>query len=229
MSRYYKQMEDPGQYTARYPTGSSIGANFMMKLGGSSLGDLLDKLGINQRHMASVTSTGGETKGWACSWDPANPYKSLPLGAFTLYVPNLSCELNRGLHPWWGITPYMSFDNLDVSCADFASEHCQPDVWVALADEGGAQPVDLDLQVQVPGGKARASVGTGKGPKAVARALVYYHRPGTWREPPNFFNPYWHAKLAPVHPGLARLADAASLRALWAGLPDPVLDRSLTH
>jgi hypothetical protein len=31
---------------------------------------------------------------------------------------------------------------------------------------------------------------------AVGRA--YYHRPGAWQEPPNFFNPLWHARLAPV-------------------------------
>lgn len=31
---------------------------------------------------------------------------------------------------------------------------------------------------------------------AVGRA--YYHRPGAWKEPPNFFNPLWQARLAPV-------------------------------
>jgi len=30
---------------------------------------------------------------------------------------------------------------------------------------------------------------------AVATGLVYYHRMNHWREPPNFFNPYWHATL----------------------------------
>lgn len=30
---------------------------------------------------------------------------------------------------------------------------------------------------------------------AVSKALVYYHRLGNWREQPNFFNPYWRAKL----------------------------------
>ena len=33
---------------------------------------------------------------------------------------------------------------------------------------------------------------------AFAAAQVYYHRPGEWREQPNFFNPLWGARLMPV-------------------------------
>jgi hypothetical protein len=33
---------------------------------------------------------------------------------------------------------------------------------------------------------------------AFAAAQVYYHRPGDWRETPNFFNPLWGARLMPV-------------------------------
>ena len=38
-------------------------------------------------------------------------------------------------------------------------------------------------------------------------ARAYYHRPGDWREQPNFFNPFWGAKLEPVanHPLLESL------------------------
>ena len=42
--------------------------------------------------------------------------------------------------------------------------------------------------------------GLGAGLNAWARAEVYYHRPGTWAEPPNMFNPYWKPKLAPLAP-----------------------------
>lgn len=35
---------------------------------------------------------------------------------------------------------------------------------------------------------------------AWARSQVYYHRTGTWAEPPNLFNPYWKAKLSPIAP-----------------------------
>ena len=35
----------------------------------------------------------------------------------------------------------------------------------------------------------------------LARGQAYYHRPDgsvNWKEHPNFFNPYWRARLAPV-------------------------------
>lgn len=31
--------------------------------------------------------------------------------------------------------------------------------------------------------------------QAVSAAMAYYHRPNHWKEPPNFFNPYWRATL----------------------------------
>ena len=33
--------------------------------------------------------------------------------------------------------------------------------------------------------------------RALSKAAVYYHHPGNWREPPNFWNPFWRAKLHP--------------------------------
>ncbi len=33
---------------------------------------------------------------------------------------------------------------------------------------------------------------------AIAQGLTYYHRPGDWQEPPNFYNPFWRAKLHPI-------------------------------
>ena len=37
-----------------------------------------------------------------------------------------------------------------------------------------------------------------KGLNAFSAAQVYYHRPGDWREQPNFFNPLWGARLMPL-------------------------------
>ncbi|HUB06952.1 MAG TPA: hypothetical protein VMB50_08125 [Myxococcales bacterium] len=36
---------------------------------------------------------------------------------------------------------------------------------------------------------------------AIAQGLTYYHRPGNWEEPPNFYNPFWRAKLHPMQMG----------------------------
>lgn len=41
-----------------------------------------------------------------------------------------------------------------------------------------------------------------RGLHAWARSQVYYHRPGTWTEPPNLFNPFWKPKLSPLAPYL---------------------------
>lgn len=38
---------------------------------------------------------------------------------------------------------------------------------------------------------------------AVSKALVYYHRLGSWKEQPNMFNPFWRAKLHPFRPAEA--------------------------
>ncbi len=53
---------------------------------------------------------------------------------------------------------------------------------------------------------------------AVSKALTYYHRPGHWQEQPNFFNPYWRAKL---HPFEGRLEYGSAVTALWR--PDMAL------
>ena len=37
-----------------------------------------------------------------------------------------------------------------------------------------------------------------KGFNAFSAAQAYYHRPGDWKEQPNFFNPLWGARLMPV-------------------------------
>ena len=37
-----------------------------------------------------------------------------------------------------------------------------------------------------------------EGLNVLSRGMAYYHRPGHWKEHPNFFNPYWRARLAPV-------------------------------
>lgn len=190
----YRRMERSGYGTARYPLGNAIGANFYLEIGrslGGPFAELGRALGLGQKHFASVTSTSpADGGGWACTWDVSRPYLTLGVpGDLGIYVPRYTCDFARGRHPWWGITPYMAFD-ADRGCDRPAAEGCQPDVWVAL--RSGED-----------------------GPVAVARALAYYHRPGNWQEPPNFFNPFWRARLVPTEPGLDRLGPGGkALRAL---------------
>jgi hypothetical protein len=68
---------------------------------------------------------------------------------------------------------------------------------------------------KVGDGTLELAAGEGAG---LSKALVYYHRLGDWREPPNLFNPFWRAKLHPFTReeaervlGLAGNKDAARL------------------
>jgi len=230
MRSYYAQMEGNGKYVARYPVGSSIGANFYMKA--ATPFAIGDALGLNAPELSSVTSTGAaQGGGWACTWDVRNPYQSYGISdVLAIYVPRYSCQVNRGMHPWWGILPYMAFDSTREGCTAQDEEHCQPDAWVALrlpASAANLAAGGIDVTVATPGGPAHATnvAAEDDGPKAVSRALAYYHRPGNWQEHPNFFNPYWRAKLAPVETGLARLG-ATGLREL---LPAGAAAKALAH
>jgi hypothetical protein len=64
---------------------------------------------------------------------------------------------------------------------------------------------------------------------AFARAQVYYHRPGNWSEPPNFFNPYWRARLAAAWQGRDVFPP---VRELARALPEPLRaspQKAITH
>jgi len=47
-------------------------------------------------------------------------------------------------------------------------------------------------------------------PQMVSTAIAYYHRPGHWKEPPNFFNPFWRATLVRADIDDDSLADLQS-------------------
>ncbi|RKH11483.1 pilus assembly protein [Corallococcus sp. CA053C] len=68
--------------------------------------------------------------------------------------------------------------------------------------EQGIQESYLDMTWKYVGGKKDAYAAdfrerTG-GMMAMAVGRAIYHRPNTWKEEPNFFNPLWTARLAPV-------------------------------
>ena len=126
------------------------------------------------------------------------------------------------LRPFW-ISPYVSFAPQARSTPDGAfgplGNFAQPDVIVGLAKEGrsmnrenGADKTYSRRFASQIGGTGSADLGHTKadwpkpagldvlheGLNAFAAAQVYYHRPGDWRETPNFFNPLWGARLMPI-------------------------------
>lgn len=122
--------------------------------------------------------------------------------------------------------------------AERKQEFNQPSTWIALnkspaqlrnpiRDQTGAAnigPALLNSQARIQLhalGTAEISLdgshsqfrllGGGSGLNVISRGQVYYHRPGNWAEQPNFFNPYWRARLAPLYQGRRDLAGAEGL------------------
>ncbi len=56
--------------------------------------------------------------------------------------------------------------------------------------DASGTPIDLRSGKVHQGGGPSATLQS-----SVATSIAYYHRPGHWKEPPNFFNPYWRAGL----------------------------------
>ncbi len=72
------------------------------------------------------------------------------------------------------------------------------------------QPMELELAAR-------------KDALAVSKAKAYFHQPGNWKAPPNFFDPFWRAKLHPFHRpelvGLLKQVGAIEDSALAEGMP----------
>ncbi|HEY3356969.1 MAG TPA: Tad domain-containing protein [Polyangia bacterium] len=76
----------------------------------------------------------------------------------------------------------------------------QGDTLVFQATGSGSQSLDTTIN-----GDRTALMGIMRGLNVISRGQVYYHRPDDWKEQPNFFNPFWRARLAPVAQVLTNL------------------------
>lgn len=69
---------------------------------------------------------------------------------------------------------------------------------------------------------------------AWARSQVYYHRSGTWAEPPNLFNPYWKPKLSPIAPLITNSVESfgsnfGKIGSFLGNLAESVIDTVVSH
>ena len=133
-------------------------------------------------------------------------------------APSETMETKSRKAPWPGFAPYFKFKPNKDRTADFG----QPSTWIFLnkshkdfqskygshsketpwyskwtftmpTADGKSQEFKLDTTV---GGKRNSYLFEGL--NVISRGMAYYHRPDNWIEQPNFFNPFWRARLAPV-------------------------------
>lgn len=133
-----------------------------------------------------------------------------------------------GIHTWEGVSAYPKFNPHPDNTYDYH----QPSTWIFLNlppenfnrfGTDGQQPWSFDFEMEF--GSRRVALDTTpgvgdsalfdflEGLNAVSRGQAYYHRPrprgqnepSNWQEHPNFFNPFWRARLAPVGQKLTQL------------------------
>jgi hypothetical protein len=122
----------------------------------------------------------------------------------------IKCEKDSN-HDFWGMTRYVSFkiaEDYPFGATDYiglvnkpAKEARFPIKNLGFGGDkmtigGWAQSGGKNAIFQ--GGSVGANTPVFSGVNGWARAQAYYHRPGAWAEPPNMFNPFWKARLAPI-------------------------------
>ena len=182
---------------------------------------------FNWEPFASVVS--GRAHGEHCRYvPPTQGWGGVQRLPSILRGDDFQCDAAHGDEHRWndllgisggGIQPYLKFSP-EPSLLASSSGFNQPDVWIWLNKKPeamalvGAVP---DLKIEADS-SARFDAAVGNEPlvlpagmNALARAQVYYHRPGAWQEMPNFFNPYWGARLAPKGEAIDRLLSGLPL------------------
>jgi len=125
-----------------------------------------------------------------------------------------------GNHQWDGLTPFMNFDAVNEpkkfwhqpSTFTFVQKSYDQYKKNSASDSNRLQATERKETTGVAGKGGPVEIDTTnnvatipfmkKGAlNVISRGMAYYHRPGNWEEPPNFFNPYWRAKLGPVWSG----------------------------
>lgn len=140
-------------------------------------------------------------------------------------------------HKWIGISPYFKYKPVADHDSDYnqpstwiflnippeklnKDENKKPWTYDFKFNHGGTDEfsfdnIDPDDPIVHGGHSASMDTTIGgsrnsfffEGLNAFSRGMAYYHRPGNWAEHPNFFNPFWRAKLAPIGNKLTQIFD----------------------
>ena len=141
------------------------------------------------------------------------------LGFFCIGIKVIQDCYSCGNHEWAGIAPYLKFKPDPDPKNDFG----QPSTFIVLnkSPDGLKKMFTFNFVYGSASGSERLDTSIGKkgvlgtrifqGINVLSRGMAYYHRPGNWIEHPNFFNPFWRAKLAPVGDWLLNLLSSFGL------------------
>lgn len=149
---------------------------------------------------------------------------------------NINCS-NIEKHAWVGISPYFKFNPKADHDSDYNQPSTwiflnippdklntggekKPYTYKYKFQHGGSEQFSFDNidpeNPAISGGRAAemdTTIGGERnsfffeGLNVLSRGMAYYHRPGNWQENPNFFNPFWRAKLAPIGNKLTQIFD----------------------
>ena len=182
------------------------------QVGVKKLGDGIYADEDGGRHF-KYRAPGGTTPGAPGGWS------SIAFAPFPPMGLRNTTQTESGNHPW-SPAPYFKFN----ARSDRNADYNQPSTWIFLNKHhdnfqtgdnkkpwhydftfhmGSLPSASLDTTI---GGKRVATV-LPEGINVIARGMAYYHRPGDWSEHPNFFNPFWRARLAPIGSKLMNVWD----------------------
>jgi len=239
-NRFERSIASPGQYLASEE-----------EFSGQTVPLLAMAVGLPIPMEANGTFViAGPNGGSHKEWNPSGSYSTICFGSFyrrgALHDNNYRVveDPNRRFA---GIAPFMRFAANPSPQLFFG----QPSAWVFLNKESAAidpdgssgpalhfrlstaqrQGIEFDGRIGSESGLIGLS-----GINVISRAQTYYHRPpgsggpgngvSNWKEMPNFFNPFWRAKLAPVVVGLGN----TPLGGLFGGTLGTLLGENLlTH
>lgn len=206
---------------------------------GDDLPDRADTGSANAEHSDLARAQAVTAKDEFAVWLKVSASSAARTGEYCRYTSGLAPKCTRQSSYAWksallgegGLAPYFLFKAKESGWEAESSSFNQPDVWMlfqkrpeAMALAGGDLNFEFKQKNTTAGVDARIGedgmleMGVGRGMMAVARAQVYYHRPGAWQEPPNFFNPFWGARLAPKNVAIKRFAKALGLGGIFPQL-----------
>ena len=129
-------------------------------------------------------------------------------------------QIDQNQKPW-----YQKFTITGPTRGNFVRTNTSDNNAVKFVAKGG-NTSSLDTTI---GGERQAFLSFMQGLNVLSRGQVYYHRPDDWREQPNFFNPFWRARLAPIAQVLSNLWERLVGNQLVPGAGASILQQMLQN